>query len=197
MKLKKVIFGFIAVATMAGVVSTISLTSVTSKESPKYIGADKCKMCHKGEKKGDQFKIWSESVHAKAYATLASAESKAIAAKMGIADPQKAPECLKCHVTAYNVDASLKEKTLKLEEGVSCEACHGPGSEYKNMTVMKDISLGKIDGADLGFKQQTAELCKQCHNEESPTYKEFKFEEKIKKIAHPMPDAYKKEKGYK
>jgi hypothetical protein len=32
-------------------------------------------------------------------------------------------------------------------------------------------------------------LCKTCHNEESPTFKEFNFAEMWAKIAHPVPAA--------
>jgi hypothetical protein len=30
-------------------------------------------------------------------------------------------------------------------------------------------------------------LCIGCHNEESPTYKEFNYAEAVKQIAHPRP----------
>ncbi len=30
-------------------------------------------------------------------------------------------------------------------------------------------------------------VCKQCHNEESPTFKEFNFKEYVAKIAHDDP----------
>jgi hypothetical protein len=159
-----------------------------AKETFKYIGVKKCKMCHKGEKKGNIFEKWQERGHAKAYETLASDESKEIAKKLGIkADPQQAAECLVCHVTGYEAAADLKEATLTMEEGVSCEACHGPGSEYKSMKVMKDITAGKVKGADFGLIEPNNELCVTCHNPKSPTYKEFKFEEAAKLIAHPMP----------
>jgi hypothetical protein len=55
----------------------------------KYIGAAKCKMCHNSSKKGAQFKAWSSSKHANAYATLATPEAKSIAKEKGIDDPQK------------------------------------------------------------------------------------------------------------
>lgn len=153
-----------------------------------YIGVAKCKMCHKGEKKGNIFEKWQERKHAKAYETLATEQSKEVAKKVGIkGDPQQAAECLVCHVTAYNAPAEQKEATLTMEEGVSCEACHGPGSEYKSMKVMKDITAGTVNGADFGLIAPDEELCVSCHNPKSPTYKEFKYEEAVKKIAHPMP----------
>ncbi len=44
-----------------------------------YVGTDKCKVCHKSKKKGNQYGKWLESGHAKAWATLATDEAKAIA----------------------------------------------------------------------------------------------------------------------
>jgi hypothetical protein len=32
-------------------------------------------------------------------------------------------------------------------------------------------------------------LCRSCHNEESPTFKGFNYEEYLAKIAHPVPAA--------
>ena len=37
----------------------------------------------------------------------------------------------------------------------------------------------------------TEETCKACHNEESPSFKEFNFAEMSAKIAHPNPAAKK------
>ena len=59
-------------------------------------------MCHKKAETGDQFGIWSAGPHAKAFATLGTAEAKAAGAKVGVDDPQKSGKCLKCHSTAYN-----------------------------------------------------------------------------------------------
>ena len=154
----------------------------------KYIGVKKCKMCHKGPKKGNIFETWQERSHSKAYATLASDESKEIAKKAGIeGDPQKAAECLSCHVTGYSASADAKMKTLTLEEGVSCEACHGPGSVYKKSSIMKGINKGTMKGTDHGLIEPVKEVCVKCHNPKSPTYKEFVFEEAKKAIAHPLP----------
>ena len=150
-----------------------------------YIGASSCKMCHKSEKKGAQFQKWEESAHAKAYETLLTEESKKIAKEMGYETPPEETDfCLKCHVTGHGVKAELLGKKYDKAEGVSCESCHGPASEYK-MVHLKDVekamTLGLRDPAD-------PEMCKTCHNEESPTYKPFKYEEMLPVIAHPMPE---------
>jgi len=189
--MKRIIISLIAVSFLA-MMATMALAQETktaaASKTFKYVGVAKCKMCHKGEKHGNVFEIWEKSKHATAYATLATEHSKEVAKKVGIqGDPQKAAECLVCHVTAYSVAAELKDPSLTLEEGVSCEACHGPGSEYKSMKVMKDIYAGTVKGADFGLIEPTNEVCVTCHNPKSPTYKEFKYEVEVKNIAHAVP----------
>ena len=146
-----------------------------------YVGNKKCKTCHSSDKKGAQYKSWEASKHAKAYEVLASEEAKKIAQAKGIADPQKDAQCLKCHVTGYGVDAKLLGEGYKMEEGVGCESCHGAGGDYKG--VMKDSAKSK----ENGLIEPNEDACKKCHNDKSPTFKEFKFDEMVKKIAHPNP----------
>lgn len=148
----------------------------------KYIGASKCKMCHLKPAKGEQYNIWLKGPHAGAMKTLASEESKKIAAEMGIADPTTDPACIKCHSTVGAIEKSLVA-SIKMDEGVSCESCHGPGSRYKGASVMKSRELSMKNGLIL----PTEEVCLTCHNEESPTYKPFNYEEKVAMIAHPDP----------
>jgi len=152
-----------------------------------YVGADKCKMCHNSAAKGAQYTKWQESAHSKAYATLASDEAKKIATAKGIADPQKADECLKCHVAGHGTDAAMLTDKYKVEDGVGCEACHGPGGDYWKMDVMKDQAKAMAAGLVL----PTEETCKGCHNEGSPSFKGFDFAAAKAKIAHPNPQAAK------
>jgi hypothetical protein len=168
-------------------VNLFMLTGIAQEKVYKYVGVKNCKMCHSSKKSGEAYKIWAASSHAKAYATLASAESKKIAEEKGIKDPQKAAECLSCHVTAYGVEQSLLEKGYVMEDGVTCEACHGPGSEYNPMKIMKQISAGEVKGADYGLKDPDKKNCVSCHNEKSPTFKGFDFEKYVAQIAHPTP----------
>ncbi len=148
-----------------------------------YVGADKCKMCHNSPAKGAQYTKWSESRHAKAYQTLAGEEAKKLGAAKGIAEPQKAPECLKCHVTGYGAPADKLTDKYRADEGVGCEACHGPGGDYWKMEVMKD----RAKSIAAGLVEPNESTCKGCHNPESPSYKEFDFAAFYAKIAHPNP----------
>ena len=147
------------------------------------IGAPKCKMCHKA-KTGDQWKIWTESAHAKAFETLASDQAKKITAEQGLGDPQQEAECLKCHATSAFLGSEVKisaKGKYDNSEGVGCEACHGAGSDYKK--VMKDHEAAVAAGLATGLGQ---EHCKKCHNETSPTFKEFDYAKQWAAIEHPL-----------
>jgi cytochrome c5 len=75
-----------------------------------------------------------------------------------------------------------------MADGVQCEMCHGAGSSYKNMAIMKDTAKAVAAGLVI-YKDRVVieKKCKTCHNEKSPFYKTFKFEEMWAKIKHPIP----------
>ena len=111
-----------------------------------YVGTNNCKMCHKL-----QYDSWSKTKHASAWAALKPEE-------------QAKPECAECHMVG-------KTKTDSLIVDVGCEACHGPGSAYKNMKTMKDKALA----AAAGLLPVTEATCLRCHNERSPQFKGFDY----------------------
>jgi len=150
------------------------------------IGAPKCKTCHRA-KTGDQWKIWTESAHARAFETLASDESSKIAADKGLGNPQQEVACLKCHATQASLGDGVvvNEKGKYTDsEGVGCESCHGPGSDYKAKKIMEDPEAARAAGLVM---TTGTEGCTTCHNEESPTFKGFDFETRWGEIAHPVP----------
>ena len=151
------------------------------------IGVNKCKVCHKGAKKGEQYEKWLAGPHSKAFETLASEPAKAIAKEKGIVDPQAAPECLKCHVSGHGVAAEFLGAKHKNEDGVGCESCHGAGGDYYKMKTMKALTAGEIEPGTVGLVAPDEKMCVSCHNEESPTYKKFVFADRVKEIAHPRP----------
>jgi len=164
-----------------------SVVIALAVQTPQYVGVDKCKMCHMSKAKGDAYGTWKASKHAEAYTTLASPESQAIAKKMGIADAQKSPQCLKCHVTGHSAPQSAKAASYKPADGVGCETCHGAGSLYKEMKVMRALHAGTQDAKAVGYSKGDKSQCVSCHNPASPTYKPFKVEEAYQKIAHTAP----------
>ena len=184
--MKKVIVCMIWVLMWPLLLASNLPTPIGAQEKvPQYIGAKKCAgTCHKTTKQGLQLKIWQASQHAKAYETLGTEGAKEIAKKMGIADPQKDAKCLGCHTTAHDVSDDLVTETFSRTEGVGCETCHGAGSLYKKRKVMKDKEASIANGMYLPDEK----TCLKCHNEESPTYKPFDFEERSKAIAHLKPE---------
>ncbi len=159
-------------------------TMDTKKHS--YVGAEKCGMCHKSDKQGKQLSIWQSSKHSKAFKTLQTAEADKIAKEKGFkTKAAETPECLQCHVSGHNVDASLKGPKFKVEDGVQCETCHGPGSDYQALAVMKDKAKAIANG--LIVHDNKEKFCTGCHNSKSPTFKSFKFKEAWSKIAHDVP----------
>jgi len=176
---------------LLGVFLLVLSNFVLSQEKPKteqkafkYIGTFKCKLCHNTPQKGKVYDWWAAEKHSKAYGTLANEQSKNIAKGMGIADAQKSEKCLVCHVTGYNAPAAQKDVKYSMVEGVTCEACHGPGEAYQAMKYMKDPILA---AKEAGLIKPTNEVCITCHNKKSPTYKAFKFEEAVKLIKHGPP----------
>jgi len=157
-----------------------------------YVGVKKCKMCHKSEKGGAQFRIWSESKHANAYKELASEKAMEIAKEKGIEDPQKADECLACHVTGHGEPAEMFKSTFVAEDGVGCESCHGAGSKYMKKKTMQGIRDETLKAEDYGLVVPTQETCDKCHNEKATGGKHVDFKEASEKIAHPIPEGYKR-----
>lgn len=156
--------------------------SAIQAQNYKYIGAAKCKMCHSKPDKGNQYGKWLEGPHANAMKTLSTDAAKAIASKKGIADPSTDAACIKCHSTVGHIDAGLKAG-ITSAEGVSCESCHGPGSMYKGVSIMKNKSLA----LQKGMIEPTEAVCKKCHNPESPTFKSFDYASYTAKIDHHDP----------
>ena len=161
--------------------SLVWLPLATRAAEPTYVGARACAACHSSDKIGDQYSIWLHSRHAGAYKLLARPEAPKIAELRGIhEDPREAPACLKCHSTG--VGDVPKAATFRREDGVQCEACHGPGSEYMTEAIMSDPEAARAAGlAEVG-----AETCERCHDE-AVHGGDVPFETRMQKITHPIP----------
>ena len=131
-------------------------TDVDAGAQAKYLGANKCKMCH-----SPIYKSWAETKHANAFKVLVDKQS------------DKNAECIVCHTAGYNLTGGYTENADNLKN-VTCEACHGPGSLH--MSAKKEDKKKMING------KPGEKLCRSCHNEkQSPN---FKFEEYSKKGLH-------------
>ena len=129
-------------------------------KQPVYVGSSACAQCHDGKAAGNQYSHWLLSAHAKGWATLATPEAKAMARLSGLSgDPQKAPICLGCHATASDAEPWEKDPAFRIEDGVQCEKCHGPGSEYMDERVMRDPDAARR----AGLRRFTTRDCAVCH----------------------------------
>jgi len=137
-------------ALLIGLVTTAALcadTPVTPAylDTATYRGATVCKMCH-NKKDAPTYTHWEASAHAKIAGSLPWKEGETPAAEVAYR-----------HVTGY----SAATKTWK-DKGVTCEACHGPGSAHM---MAKDKTATIIDPAALKTAGQQISVCGRCHGQ--------------------------------
>jgi YVTN family beta-propeller protein len=159
------------------------------QKHPIYVGAKVCATCHQGKGMGHQFSRWLSAKHARAYAILAKPEAKKIAELSGIPqEPQESPTCLGCHATGAHVEEWEKDETFYTVDGVQCEKCHGPGSEYMDATVMMDHEAA----LKAGLVMPTERDCMGCHQVKGSHVAVHKLPKldiakAMSDIAHPTP----------
>jgi hypothetical protein len=154
----------------------------------KYTSERDCSRCHKKALIGNQTKVWKKTKHAKAFESLKSEDALKIAKERGMTTPpHESEECLRCHATAQGLKPEQIEKIpLRLKDGVQCESCHGPGSEYKGNEIMSDHD--KSVAAGMWEPGKDEKICTKCHNKDSPSFKDFDYEKRKEEIAHPIPE---------
>lgn len=170
--------------------SAFTTGSGSKAEGFKYIGVDKCAgMCHKGDAKGKQLEIWQDSKHSQAFKNLQTPDADKIAKDKGFTTAAaETPQCVKCHTFGKDVADADLDATFDKTQGVQCETCHGPGSEYKKISIMKDLAQATANGLIIPDKST---YCVTCHNADSPTFKSFNLDEAWAKIQHPDPNVKK------
>ncbi|HEX7875707.1 MAG TPA: multiheme c-type cytochrome [Sphingobium sp.] len=115
----------------------------------------------------DELMRWQEpstpgGAHSRAFAVLSGARGRQIAATLGLGDPTAAQACLGCHSTP----AAARGVRFLTQDGVGCEACHGPAggwiaSHYAvGASHAGNIAAGMIP---LDRPQARASVCLDCH----------------------------------
>ncbi len=130
-----------------------SLKARRNKDKKKIYATEKvCQTCHP-----DQHRIWSESRHGHAYATLDKI-NKAFD-----------PECLVCHVTGFNDEGGFISEIDTAElKNVQCEVCHGPALKHSQ-------------APSKGFGPDAKQACKKCHvKNHSPNFNYSTYWPKIR-----------------
>ncbi|MBN1593401.1 MAG: cytochrome c family protein [Candidatus Coatesbacteria bacterium] len=119
-----------------------------------YIGPNECRTCHL-----EQYDSWQKTAHARSLNVLIDKGKS------------NSPDCLRCHTTGFGEASGFgDDEASPLLAAVTCEACHGPGSEH--------ASIRKSGGADDGEYGEVncsqcsmARICIICHR---PPYSEIK-----------------------
>ncbi|MFQ5715224.1 MAG: multiheme c-type cytochrome [Candidatus Scalinduaceae bacterium] len=114
-----------------------------------YVGKRKCIKCHK-KTHPEHVNRWSATKF-KSFERI----EKEPDYKNGDASYKK--QCYKCHTTGYRED-----KGIYAEQGVSCEACHGPGEVYSHL--MGGEKEGSVQEAQKLVKISfDFSICGSCH----------------------------------
>jgi hypothetical protein len=164
----------VAIVLVAAIGGSLS----ASAELPQYdelehlgVGSCSASPCHGRTSPGlqavaqDEYVIWSRrDPHSHAYEILHTEKSARIARKLGMKEPAYESDlCLDCH--ADNVPTELRGPRFAIEDGISCEACHGGGQKWlrshdKGNSHQENVALGLYPTDDAIAR---AELCLSCH----------------------------------
>ncbi len=153
------------------------------RDHPMYVGAEVCGRCHVRESIGNQYVPWVSSRHGAAYWRLATRWSEVLAGFrphfQDMENPQDDDRCLLCHITGAQDPDALFASTFDNTEGIGCESCHGPGSQYMALSVMKDHNAFLAAGG----RTPNDSTCRGCHR----VAERFEFAEWWPKIVHGGP----------
>ncbi len=157
------------------------------QRGPTYVGVGRCRACHEPSSIGNQFGIWKQTPHSRAYDTLFTPRGLTVRSESG----RDLESCLKCHSTDGARSVANSSVT---SEGVGCEACHGPGSRYATYDVM--ASSARFHGT--GGASGSMEDCFTCHRVPGSHDASmcpvdngtFNVDSAWIRIAHPLPSGY-------
>jgi len=102
-----------------------------------YVGIDSCTNCHE-----DARKVWDETKHAHAYATLTKQFKEFNL------------DCVSCHVTGYDRPGGSTVTHVEDLKDVQCEVCHGPGS----------LHAAKPEKVHMPVSKPGPDVCLSCHH---------------------------------
>lgn len=128
----------------------------------------------------NEYVVWSRlDKHARAYALLTNAESRSIAAKLGLAQPAHlSRECVDCHAHNPAPIATRPAPAHSVADGISCEGCHGPAQRWIASHTAPDAThQGNIRNGLYPVDQPLAraKLCLSCHFGSSEKYVSHRF----------------------
>jgi hypothetical protein len=152
----------------------VASSAARAADPPKYTGPGSCASpsCHGGVAPRSDNSVWQNEYstwvvkdkHAQAFTALSLPIAVRMAKILELPNAFSAPKCLACH--ALDVPDAQRARTFDLADGVSCESCHGPASNWlgphttKGCTHQQSIDAGMYDDRDLISRSQK---CLSCH----------------------------------
>jgi hypothetical protein len=148
---------------------------VVDPQAGQHLGVASCagSTCHGRQEptgvvvRQDELLRWQDGsspagAHSRAWRVLGAPRGRAIAARLGIGDPQTSAQCLGCHADP----APEHGPRFQIGDGVGCEGCHGGASTWLathyavGTTHARSVALGlrPLDRAAV-----RADTCLDCH----------------------------------
>jgi hypothetical protein len=150
-----------------------SVVMTSAQTTPRYTGPGSCSSpsCHgsvqirnSASVLQNEYSTWAVSdKHARSSTVLNNDISKRMGRILKV-QPETSDKCLDCH--KLNVAQSEQSRSFDMGDGVSCESCHGPASEWlgphttREWTHERSVKAGMIDARD---PIRRAENCLSCH----------------------------------
>ncbi len=173
-------------AALAGEPGAMIEADPAAQADPKnlYMGSTDCARCHNEKDQSNQplttqyfvqyneFKTWkTKDKHSLAYSNLLGPRGQKMAGLLGIQNITSLEAgCIGCH-GAGQAEASngTKDRLFDPNDGVSCENCHGPSSNWSGPHArpeFRDVSSEdreKKGLVDLRIPSRQADQCLSCH----------------------------------
>jgi hypothetical protein len=140
----------------------------------RYVGPGSCAAvaCHGGiaprmstKVLQNEYSTWvTEDKHARAFTVLTQPLARQMTEILKIGSAERTPKCLICH--ALSVEPAHRAREFDISEGVSCESCHGPASNWLGPHIQAGakhaemVRLGLIENKNLRTR---SEVCLSCH----------------------------------
>jgi len=168
-------FFLFAPAIFAGPGGTPPAPGAPPEDVGQYSGPGSCSAtsCHGSIRPRDtsrilqtEYSTWVvKDKHSRAYLALTGEVGERMARILKLnSKAEEAPKCLVCH--SLSVPDAKRARTFELNEGVTCENCHGPaggwlgGHTTRDWPHEKSVQLGMIDTRNLIHR---TEKCLTCH----------------------------------
>jgi hypothetical protein len=172
--------GLAVLASCLGGMSVAQPKKAADPKDWKYLGAGQCMQCHTEGPRGnrnEQFALMTEYAtwriqdkHSLAFLVLKGPRGTRVGELLKTDVTKPAAGCLNCHSMWSVQESGRGGDDFELADGVSCDACHGPASEWlfphqqpkawRKKSAKEKQELGMTDLRDPVTR---AKVCTSCH----------------------------------